>query len=77
VIKCVILAGVVLLCLGVAINVFLFLISLPGGPGTQQPFDWFLIFTSFAPAYLLWKIPIVFCAVGIVLMVAGWAAGPN
>jgi len=75
--KSVFLAGVVLLCLGVAINVFLFLISLPGGPGTQQPFDWILIFTSFAPAYLPWKIPIAFYAVGIVLMVAGWFAGPS
>jgi len=75
--KSVFLAGVVLLCLGVAINAFLFLISLPGGPGTQQPFDWFLIFTSFAPAYLPWKIPIILYAVSIVLMVAGWAARPS
>jgi hypothetical protein len=34
-IKSVFLAGVVLLCLGVAISVFLFLVSLPGGPGNR------------------------------------------
>jgi hypothetical protein len=50
-------AGVVSVCFVIAVNVFLFLISLLGGPGTQQSFDWFLIFTSFAPAYLPWMIP--------------------
>ena len=76
-IKSVFLAGVVLLCLGVAINVFLFLISLPGGPGTQQPFDWILILTSLAPAYLPWKIPIVLYVVAAVLMIVGLAARPQ
>jgi len=66
-------AGVMLACLGIAINVFLYLISLPGGPGTQQPFDWFLIFTSFAPAYLPWKIPIVLYAAGVILTIGGIA----
>jgi hypothetical protein len=76
-IKSVFLAGVVLLCLGVAINVFLFLISLPGGPGTQQPFDWILILTSLAPAYLPWKIPIVQYVVAAVLMIVGLVARPQ
>ncbi len=70
-------AGAVLVCLGIAINVFLFLISLPGGPGTQQPFDWLLILTSFAPAYLPWKIPIVLYTVGIILVIGGTAFRSN
>jgi hypothetical protein len=71
--KSLLFAGVVFICLGITLNVFLFLISLPGGPGTQQSFDWFLIFTSFAPAYLPWKIPMVLYAVGIILIIGGLA----
>lgn len=65
------LSGIVLLCLGVAVNIFLFLVSLPGGPGTQQPFDWVLILTSTAPAYLPWKVPIILYVVAAVLIIAG------
>jgi hypothetical protein len=61
----------VLLCLGIAVNIFLFLVSLPGGLGTQQPFDWVLILTSTAPAYLPWKVPIILYFVAFVLMIAG------
>jgi hypothetical protein len=68
-------AGLVLLCLGFAINVFLFF-PLSGGPGNRQPFDWGTLI-SFAPAYLPWKIPIILYAVGFVLMVAGLAARPR
>jgi hypothetical protein len=75
--KSVFFAGIILLCLGVAVNMFLFLVSLPGGPGTQQPFDWVLILTSVAPAYLPWKVPIILYVLAVILIIAGWLLSPK
>jgi hypothetical protein len=75
--KSVFFAGVILLCLGVAVNMLLFLVSLPGGPGTQQPFDWVLILTSVAPAYLPWKVPIILYVLAVILIIAGWLLSPK
>jgi hypothetical protein len=75
--KSVFFAGVILLCLGVAVNMLLFLVSLPGGPGTQRPFDWVLILTSAAPAYLPWKVPIVLYVLAVIMIIAGRLLSPK
>jgi hypothetical protein len=69
--KTILVAGVILLCIGTAASLFLFLIMLPGGPGTQGQTDWIEILTSPAPAYLPWKIFTVTCTLGFVLTVVG------
>lgn len=60
-----------MLCLGFTVNAFLFLLYLPGGSRNPQPFDW-RILTSFAPAYLPSKIPIVLYVAAGVLIIIGW-----
>jgi hypothetical protein len=65
--KLILVAGVILLCIGTAAGLFLFLISLPGGPGTQGQTDWIEILTSPAPAYLPWKIFTITCILGFIL----------
>jgi len=69
--KLILVVGVILLCIGTAAGLFLFLISLPGGPGTQGQTDWIEIFTSPAPAYLPWKIFTITCILGFILTVVG------
>jgi hypothetical protein len=72
--KLILVVGVILLCIGTAAGLFLFLISVPGGPGTQGQIDWIEIFTSPAPAYLPWKIFTITCILGFVLAVVGLIA---
>jgi hypothetical protein len=72
--KLILFVGVILLCIGTAAGLFLFLISLPGGPGTQGQIDWIEIFTSPAPAYLPWKIFTITCILGFILTMVGLIA---
>jgi hypothetical protein len=72
--KLILVVGVILLCIGTAAGLFLFLISLPGGPGTQGQTDWIEILTSPAPAYLPWKIFTITCILGFVLTMVGLIA---
>jgi hypothetical protein len=72
--KLILVVGVILLCIGTAAGLFLFLISLPGGPGTQGQIDWIEILTSPAPAYLPWKIFTITCILGFVLTMVGLIA---
>jgi hypothetical protein len=72
--KLILVVGIILLCIGTAAGLFLFLISLPGGPGTQGQTDWIEILTSPAPAYLPWKIFTITCILGFVLTVVGLIA---
>jgi hypothetical protein len=63
-----------LLCIGGAVNFFIFMMSLPGGPGNQQQIDWFEVLTSPAPAYLPWKIIVAIYIFGSILTIIGLIA---